>query len=53
MLLFANNSVIKSLRKNQNTVESSRFGSELVAMRIAIDMIVEIIIKLKLLGVLL
>ena len=43
--------MIKSFSKRQNTVESSTFGSELVAARIARDMIVELRIKLKLFGV--
>ena len=47
ILLFVNNTLIKSFRKHQNTVKSTTFGSELVAMRIARDMIMEIIIKLE------
>lgn len=51
ILLFVNNALIKAYSKRQNTVESSTFGSELVAMRIARDMIVELRIKLKCFGV--
>ena len=46
-----NNALIKSFSKRQNTVESSTFGSELVALRIARDLIVETRIKLKWIGV--
>ena len=51
IFIFVNNALIKSFSKRQNTVESSTFGSELVAARIARDMIVELRIKLKLFGV--
>jgi hypothetical protein len=51
IILFANNALIKAYSKRQNTVESSTFGSELVALRIAKDMIVELRIKLKMFGV--
>ena len=42
--------MIKSFRKLQNIVESSKFVSELVSLKIARDMIVETRIKLKLFG---
>ena len=51
IFLFVNNALIKSFSKRQNTVKSSTFGPELVALRISRDMIVEIIIKLKMFGV--
>ena len=51
ILLFVNNALIKYFRKRQNTVKSSTFGSELFALRIARETIVEIIIKLKTTGV--
>ena len=51
ILLFINKSLIKSFIKRQNTVKSSTFGSELVELMIARDMIVEIIINLKCFGV--
>ena len=47
ILLFVNNALIKSVSNHQNTVELSTFGSELVEMRIARVIIVDIIIKLK------
>ena len=49
--MFVNNASIKSFRKRQNTVKSSMFGSELVTLRIARGMILEIRIKLKMFGV--
>ena len=48
ILLFINNDLMKSFIKRKNTVESITFGSELVALRISRNMIVEIRIKLKL-----
>ena len=51
ILLFVSNALIKFYSKQQNTVELSTFGSELVALRIARDMFVEIRIKLKMMGV--
>ena len=51
ILLFINKSLIKSFIKRQNTVKSSTFGSELVELMIARDMIVEIRIKLEMFGV--
>ena len=50
IFLFVNTALIKSLSKHQTTVESRKFGLELAALRIARDMITEIIIKLKNLG---
>ena len=50
IFIFANNSMIKAFRKKQNTVESSMYGSEMVAMRISRDFIVELRIKLKMFG---
>ena len=51
ILLSINNTLMKSFSKHQNTVYSSTFGSELVALIIARNMIAEIRIKLKLFGV--
>ena len=48
---FLNNALIKSFSKRQNTVELSTFGSELVALRIARDMAVEMRLKLMSIGV--
>ena len=38
-----NNSVVKTFSKRQTTVESSTYGSELVAARLATDQAVELI----------
>ncbi|KAL7523212.1 hypothetical protein ACHAWF_000426 [Thalassiosira exigua] len=51
IFLFAQNALIRSFSKKQNTVEASTYGAELVAMRIARDMIVELRLKLKSIGV--
>ena len=51
IIIFLNNAVIQVFSKRQNTVESSTFGSELVAMRIARDLITAMRIKLKCFGV--
>jgi hypothetical protein len=51
VLLFANNMPIEWLSKRQKTVETSSYGSELVASRIATDLIVEYRYKFRMLGV--
>jgi hypothetical protein len=51
ILIFVQNAPILWFSKKQNTVESSTFGSELVAMRIARDLIAALRIKLQLFGV--
>ena len=51
MFQFLNNALIKSFSKRQNTVESSTFGAELVALQIARDLTVEQRLKLKSIGV--
>lgn len=51
VFLFVNNALIVGFSKRQNTVESSTYGSELVALRIARDLVVALRIKLKSLGV--
>ena len=43
--------VIKSYSKRQNTVETSTYGSELVAMRIAMEAMLELRFKLREMGV--
>jgi hypothetical protein len=49
--MFANNTAIKWYCKRQNTVESSTYGSELVAGRIATELAMEMRYKLRMLGV--
>ena len=51
ILLFVNGMPIKWMSKRQRTVESSTYGSELVAARQAVDMIVEIRYALRMMGV--
>ncbi|MGH3054647.1 MAG: Ty1/Copia family ribonuclease HI, partial [Gaiellaceae bacterium] len=51
LLMFLNNTPIKWYSKRQNTVETSTYGSELVAARIASEMIIEVRYKLRMLGV--
>ena len=51
ILLFVNNALIKSFSKRQDKVKLSTFGSELVALRIARDMIMDIRTKFKMFGV--
>ena len=51
ILIWVNNAPIIFYSKRQNTVESSTFGSELVAMRIAKELIVALRYKLRMFGV--
>lgn len=51
ILIVLNSAPITPFSKRQNTVESATFGSELVAMRIARDLIVAMRIKLKMFGI--
>ena len=51
IIIFVNSAPIIAYSKRQNTVESSTFGSEFVAMRIAKELISALRIKLKSFGV--
>ena len=51
ILMYANRTAVKWYCKRQNTVESSTYGSELVAGRIATEMAMEMRYKLRMLGV--
>ena len=51
ILLFVNNTPIKWYSKRQNTVETSTYGAELVALRIAIELIIEYRYKLRMMGI--
>ncbi len=51
ILLFVNNTPIKWISKRQNTVETSTYGSEMVAGRIACELILEICYNLRAMGV--
>ena len=51
ILIWVNNAPIIFYSKRQNTVETSTFGSEMVAMRIAKELIVALRYKLRMFGV--
>ena len=51
ILIFLNNTLIKSISKRQKTVETSTYGSELVAARIATETIMDLRYQLRMLGV--
>lgn len=51
IILFLNNTPVKWFCKKQNTVESSTYGAELVAGRLAAEMIIEFRYKMRMLGV--
>jgi hypothetical protein len=51
VLLFFNNMPVKWLSKQKKTVETSSYGSELVAARMAIELIIELRYKLRMLDV--
>ena len=51
ILLFINNTPMRWFSKRQKTVETSTYGSELVAARIATDLVVEMRYVLRMLGI--
>ena len=51
VVVMLNNVIVKTFSKRQTTVESSTYGSEMIAARIATDMAVEIRHMLHMLGV--
>jgi len=51
ILIFVQNAPILWYSKKQNTIESSSFGSEFVALRIAKEMIVALRYKLRMFGI--
>jgi hypothetical protein len=51
ILLFVNNTPVRWYSKRQKTVETSTYGAELVAARIATDMIIELRYVLRMVGV--
>lgn len=51
ILIFCNGAPIKWYTKKQNTIETSTYGSEFVALRIAVEMIEALRYKLRMLGV--
>jgi hypothetical protein len=50
VIIFVNNALILWHSKRQNTVESSSFGSEFVALRMAVDMIKGLRYKQRMIG---
>jgi hypothetical protein len=51
VLIFVNRAPVSWYSKRQNTVETSTFGSEIVALRIAIEMVEGLRYKLRMMGV--
>ena len=51
IVLLINNTPLVWISQRQKTVETSTYGSELVAARVAIDLIIEMRYKLRMLGV--
>ena len=51
IVLLVNNTPLVWVSKRQKTVETSTYGSELVAARIAIDLIIEMRYKFRMLGI--
>ena len=51
IFIFINRSPIVWFSKRQNTVESSTFGSEFVALRIAVDLVEALRYKLRMFGI--
>ena len=51
ILIFVNNAPISWYSKRQNTVESSTFASELVALRIAVEQVEALRYKLRMFGI--
>ena len=50
-ILFINNTPVKWYSKRQNTVETSTYGAELVALRIAVEGVIEFRYKLRMMGI--
>jgi hypothetical protein len=50
-MLFIGQAPIRWYSKRQNTVESSTYGSELVAMRIAVEALLDMRYKLRMMGI--
>ena len=51
VVIMVNHTIVKTFSKRQTTVESSTYGSELVAARIATDLAMEVRYILRMLGV--
>ena len=51
MLVFVNNTPVRWFSKRQKTVETSTYGSELVAARMAVELAIDLRYQLRMLGV--
>ena len=51
IVLMLNNTILRCASKRQNTVESSTYGSEMVADRLAVEQVMDFRYKLRMLGV--
>ena len=51
ILMLANNMPIRAISKRQATVETSTYGAEMVAARIAVDLIIELRYTLRMMGI--
>jgi len=51
IIIFGNNAPLVWYSKKQNTVESSSFGSEFVALRVASELIISLRYKLRMFGI--
>ena len=51
ILIYLNKGLLDAYSKKQNTVETSTFGSELVALRAAMERVKASRIKLRLMGI--
>ena len=51
VLIFLNNMLFESYSKRQNTVETSTFGAEFVAAKVAVEMTISLRYQLRMLGV--
>ena len=51
ILLLINNTLLVWMSKRQRTVETSTFGSEMIAARITVDLIIKMRYKLRCLGI--
>ena len=51
IIIFLNSAPVIWFSKRQNTVESSTFGSELIAMKQAVDMVEGLMYKLRMFGI--
>ena len=51
VLIYLNNTPVRSICKRQTTVETSTYGSELVATKMAVEAIMELWYQLRMVGV--